>query len=131
VQLALGYVKSRWYLGAMILGATSVAQLDEDIAAATTDLDAATLAEIAQLQQRYPNPAADRGRSVVAPQWAETRDRPATNRLGLTQDLAQEGARALVRAWAKNSSGSACSTIWPWSRSRRGRRPTSRNPFRG
>ncbi|MBK9676662.1 MAG: aldo/keto reductase [Betaproteobacteria bacterium] len=57
VQLALGYVKSRWYLGAMILGATSVAQLDEDIAAATTDLDAATLAEIAQLQQRYPNPA--------------------------------------------------------------------------
>ena len=57
VQLALGYVKSRWYLGAMILGATSVAQLDEDIAAAATDLDAATLAEIAQLQQRYPNPA--------------------------------------------------------------------------
>ena len=57
VQLALGYVKSRWYLGAMILGATSVAQLDEDIAAATTELDAATLAEIAQLQQRYPNPA--------------------------------------------------------------------------
>ncbi|MBK7791107.1 MAG: aldo/keto reductase [Betaproteobacteria bacterium] len=57
VQLALGYVKSRWYLGAMILGATSVTQLDEDIAAAATDLDAATLAEIAQLQQRYPNPA--------------------------------------------------------------------------
>ena len=34
VQLALGYVKSRWYLGAMIIGATSLAQLEENIAAA-------------------------------------------------------------------------------------------------
>ena len=33
-QLALGYVKSRWHLGAMIVGATSVAQLEENIAAA-------------------------------------------------------------------------------------------------
>ena len=58
VELALGYVKSRWYLGAMIVGATSVAQLDEDIAAASTELDAQTLAAVAQLQERFPSPAA-------------------------------------------------------------------------
>ena len=33
VQLALGYVQSRWFLGASIIGATTMAQLREDIAA--------------------------------------------------------------------------------------------------
>ncbi|HTS21181.1 MAG TPA: aldo/keto reductase [Casimicrobiaceae bacterium] len=58
VQLALGYVRSRWFLGASIIGATSMAQLEEDIAAAQFELDAGTLADIAAIQQRYPNPAA-------------------------------------------------------------------------
>jgi aryl-alcohol dehydrogenase-like predicted oxidoreductase len=57
VQLALGYVKKRWYLGASIIGATTMAQLEEDIAAAQFELDASILAEIAALQLRYPNPA--------------------------------------------------------------------------
>ena len=57
VQLALGYVKSRWFLGASIIGATSMAQLEQDIAAAQFELDAETLAEIAAIQQRFPNPA--------------------------------------------------------------------------
>ena len=57
VQLALGYVKSRWFLGASIIGATSLAQLGEDIAAAQFELDADTLADIAAMQLRYPNPA--------------------------------------------------------------------------
>jgi aryl-alcohol dehydrogenase (NADP+) len=57
VQLALGYVKSRWFLGASIIGATSMAQLQEDIAAAQFELDAETLAAIAAIQLRYPNPA--------------------------------------------------------------------------
>jgi len=57
VQLALGYVKSRWYLGAVIIGATTMAQLEEDIAGAQCELDAATLAGIAAIQQRFPNPA--------------------------------------------------------------------------
>jgi aryl-alcohol dehydrogenase-like predicted oxidoreductase len=57
VQLALGYVKSRWFLGASIIGATSMAQLEEDIAAAQFELDGETLAEIAAIQLRYPNPA--------------------------------------------------------------------------
>ena len=56
-QLALGYVKSRWYLGASIIGATTMMQLEEDIAAAQFELDAQTLADIAALQIRYPNPA--------------------------------------------------------------------------
>ncbi len=57
VQLALGYVRGRWYVGASIVGATSAAQLDEDIAGAQVELDAGTLADIAALQVRYPNPA--------------------------------------------------------------------------
>jgi aryl-alcohol dehydrogenase-like predicted oxidoreductase len=57
VQLALGYVKSRRYLGASIIGATSIAQLEEDIAATQFELDAETLAEIAAVQVRFPNPA--------------------------------------------------------------------------
>ena len=57
VQLALGYVKSRWFLGSSIIGATSMAQLREDIDAAQFELDADTLAAIAAIQARYPNPA--------------------------------------------------------------------------
>ena len=58
VQLALGYVASRWFLGASIIGATTMAQLKEDIAAAQFVLDAETLADIRAIQARYPNPAA-------------------------------------------------------------------------
>ena len=57
VQLALGYVASRWFLGASIVGATTMAQLEEDITAAQFALDADTLDEIRQTQLRYPNPA--------------------------------------------------------------------------
>ena len=57
VQLALGYVRTRPFVGAQIIGATSLAQLDEDIAAAQFALDASTLAEIEKLLVRYPNPA--------------------------------------------------------------------------
>ncbi len=58
VQLALGYARSRWYVGAVILGATTLAQLAEDVAAAQVELDAETLADIAAVQVRFPNPAA-------------------------------------------------------------------------
>ena len=56
-QLALGYVRSRWFLGALIIGATTLQQLEEDIAAAQFELDAGTLSEIAAVHVRYPNPA--------------------------------------------------------------------------
>jgi aryl-alcohol dehydrogenase-like predicted oxidoreductase len=58
VQLALGYVASRWYVGASIIGATSMAQLKEDIDAAQVPLDEETLEEIKEIQLRFPNPAA-------------------------------------------------------------------------
>lgn len=57
VQLALGYVRSRWFVGATIIGATTRAQLDEDLAAASFELDAPTLEKIAAVQVRFPNPA--------------------------------------------------------------------------
>jgi aryl-alcohol dehydrogenase-like predicted oxidoreductase len=57
VELALGYVTSRWFVGATIVGATSLAQLDEDLAACETTLDADTLQAIAGIQARYPDPA--------------------------------------------------------------------------
>jgi aryl-alcohol dehydrogenase-like predicted oxidoreductase len=56
-QLALGYVRSRWYLGALIVGATTVAQLAENLEACKTELDAQTQAEIAAVQAYFPNPA--------------------------------------------------------------------------
>ena len=56
-QLALGYVASRWFLGALLVGATTLAQLEEDIAAAQVELDAETMTAIAAIQQRFPNPA--------------------------------------------------------------------------
>jgi aryl-alcohol dehydrogenase-like predicted oxidoreductase len=56
-QLALGYVAKRWYLGAQMIGATSLAQLEESIAAAQVELDAETMQAIAAIQQRFPNPA--------------------------------------------------------------------------
>ena len=56
-QLALGWVGSRWFVGAALVGATTLAQLAEDIAAAQHVLDDETLAEIAAIQERYPNPA--------------------------------------------------------------------------
>jgi aryl-alcohol dehydrogenase-like predicted oxidoreductase len=58
VQLALGYVASRWFMGASIIGATSMTQLKEDIDAAQLALDTETLDGIKQIQLRYPNPAA-------------------------------------------------------------------------
>ena len=57
VQLALGYVRSRWHVGATIIGATTIAQLEENIAGAQFDLDADTLAAIRAIQVRFPNPA--------------------------------------------------------------------------
>jgi aryl-alcohol dehydrogenase-like predicted oxidoreductase len=57
VQLALGYVNSRWFVGASIIGATSMAQLTEDIAAAQYELGPDALAAIGAVQVNYPNPA--------------------------------------------------------------------------
>lgn len=57
VELALGYVQSRWFVGATIIGATTLAQLDANLAAAQVTLDAGTLAAVADVQRRFPDPA--------------------------------------------------------------------------
>lgn len=57
VQLALGYVASRWFVGSSIIGATSMEQLKEDISSAQLALDDETLIAVRELQGRYPNPA--------------------------------------------------------------------------
>jgi aryl-alcohol dehydrogenase-like predicted oxidoreductase len=57
VELALGYVRSRWFVSAPIIGATTPFQLAEDVAAAQFELDAQTLSDIAAIQARFPNPA--------------------------------------------------------------------------
>jgi aryl-alcohol dehydrogenase-like predicted oxidoreductase len=41
----------------MIIGATTMAQLQEDLAATQRELAPDVLADIAKLQSRYPNPA--------------------------------------------------------------------------
>jgi aryl-alcohol dehydrogenase (NADP+) len=57
VQLALGYVNSRWFLGSSIIGATTMEQLKEDIESAQVKLDEQTLNDIKDIQFRFPNPA--------------------------------------------------------------------------
>ncbi len=58
VQLALGYVASRWFLGSSIIGATTLDQLKEDISAAQFELDFEAMEEIRTIQAQYPNPGA-------------------------------------------------------------------------
>ena len=56
-ELALGYVRTRWFVGATIIGATTMAQLEENLQASQVDLDEQTLAEIASVMSYFPNPA--------------------------------------------------------------------------
>ena len=55
--LALAFVYSRWFVGSTIVGATSVAQLAENLDAWHRRLDEDTLAEIEQVHQLHANPA--------------------------------------------------------------------------
>lgn len=57
VQLALSFVASRWFVGSTIIGATTLAQLQENIAACAQPLPAEVLQEIEALHLRYPNAA--------------------------------------------------------------------------
>lgn len=56
-QLALAFVRSRWFVASTIVGASSLAQLQEDLAAAETALAPEILAEIDQIHLVYTNPA--------------------------------------------------------------------------
>ncbi len=56
-QLALGFVYGRGCVGSVIIGATTMAQLRENLAAREVGLSADILADIERINLRFPNPA--------------------------------------------------------------------------
>jgi aryl-alcohol dehydrogenase-like predicted oxidoreductase len=56
-QMALAYVNSRPFLTSNIIGATTLAQLRENIVSAELELSAELLDQIEAIHQRHPNPA--------------------------------------------------------------------------
>lgn len=55
--LALGFVRSRFFTAATLIGARSLAQLKENLDAAHLHLDTEILSAIDAIHDRYPNPA--------------------------------------------------------------------------
>lgn len=56
-QLALGFVRSRWFVASTIIGASSLAQLKETLPATQTPISAELLTAIDAIHLRYTNPA--------------------------------------------------------------------------
>lgn len=56
-QLALGFVNSRWFVSSTIIGASSLAQLQETLPATLTPISDELLADIDAIHLRYTNPA--------------------------------------------------------------------------
>lgn len=57
LQLALGFVRSRWFVASTIIGASSLGQLKETLPATHAPISAELLAEIDAIHLRYTNPA--------------------------------------------------------------------------
>ena len=57
VSLSLAFVRSRWFCASTIIGATTQAQLQENIDSEGVTLQEDVLAEIDAIHLRYPNPA--------------------------------------------------------------------------
>ncbi|MBF2029307.1 MAG: aldo/keto reductase [Oscillatoriales cyanobacterium C42_A2020_001] len=55
--LALAFVRQRWFVTSTIIGATTLEQLQENLASIDIKLDAEILTAIDQVHQRYPSPA--------------------------------------------------------------------------
>lgn len=56
-QLALGFVRSRWFVASSIIGASSLSQLKETLPATLTPMHAELLEAIDAIHLRYTNPA--------------------------------------------------------------------------
>jgi len=56
-QMALAYARSRWFTASVILGATTLAQLKENLDSSELTLSADVLEQIEAVHKRYPNPA--------------------------------------------------------------------------
>lgn len=55
--LAIAFVRQQWFVTSTIIGATTMEQLEENLASQEITLSSEILAEIDQIHQRYPNPA--------------------------------------------------------------------------
>ena len=55
--LALAFARTRWFTGSIILGATTLEQLGEDIGSMEVTLPDEVLAKIDEVHRRYPDPA--------------------------------------------------------------------------
>lgn len=56
-QLAIAFVRSRWFVTSTIIGASTIEQLKENIESVNVVLDKDILAELDVVHTRYPNPA--------------------------------------------------------------------------
>lgn len=56
-QLALAWCKSRWFVRSTIVGATSVAQLEEDLNSFAINLDSEVIKAVDQVYKRYRDPS--------------------------------------------------------------------------
>lgn len=56
-RLAIAFCRSRWFCASTIVGATTLAQLQENMDAGSVELGADILAEIDAIHLRFPNPA--------------------------------------------------------------------------
>ncbi|HEY5292939.1 MAG TPA: aldo/keto reductase [Burkholderiales bacterium] len=57
-EMALAFVRTRWFVASTIVGATDLAQLKQNIDSVKVELDAETLAGIEAIHRRYPSPSA-------------------------------------------------------------------------
>lgn len=55
-QLALAYVRSRWFVSSTIIGATNLEQLRENLSSVNIELSDEVIAEINDVHALYPNP---------------------------------------------------------------------------
>ena len=56
-QMALAFARTRWFTSSIILGATSLQQLNENLDSADMTLSAEVLEKIESVHRAYPNPA--------------------------------------------------------------------------
>jgi aryl-alcohol dehydrogenase-like predicted oxidoreductase len=56
-QMALAYARTRWFTSSVILGATTMAQLQENLDSVKIELAAEVLEKIEAVHKRYPSPA--------------------------------------------------------------------------
>jgi aryl-alcohol dehydrogenase (NADP+) len=55
--MALAFVRTRWFIGSVILGATTLDQLRENLLSAEISLSDEILNRIEAVHRQYPNPA--------------------------------------------------------------------------